>query len=116
MEHINVMLGIVNGSVATIIALIALPMIYEKIGMNRFYGARFAKSFQSDELWRKINKKAGKLLLIWALAHLAISLSCFLLPPLDETGKLAFSFLSGLYLIPALQAYRYAQSLTSPTA
>ena len=40
-----------------------IPLIFEKIPMNHYYGVRFKTSFKSDESWYAINKYGAKCLL-----------------------------------------------------
>jgi hypothetical protein len=52
----NIILGIAIISMSVLIWTISMPLLKEKIRMNKFYGFRIKKAFQSDELWYKINK------------------------------------------------------------
>ena len=46
-----------------VMAGLSFPLIWRKIPMNRYYGARFRQSFASDEAWYAINAYSGKALL-----------------------------------------------------
>lgn len=45
----------------------AIPLILRKVPMNRYYGIRIPKAFQSDDNWYDINAYGGKVLLIYGL-------------------------------------------------
>lgn len=111
MEKLNFTLGISNSVVAVLAAGVSIPLIKEKVAMNKLYGVRFAKSFESDELWYKINKKGGKLLLAWSVPILLIGLLCFVIPSIEAPYQWLFAYAPILYLIPGLQAYLYARKL-----
>ena len=68
------MIGIIFIAAALLIAFLSLPMIYRKIPMNRFYGARFPQSFKSDDHWYEINHIGGKALLASSLPIAAVGL------------------------------------------
>lgn len=48
-------LGIAMISMSVLFWTISIPLLKGMIRMNKFYGFRIKKAFQSDELWYKIN-------------------------------------------------------------
>jgi len=54
-------------------AVIALPLILEKIGPNPFYGFKTKKTFSNKEIWYKANKYLGKTLLAAGLVVMVLS-------------------------------------------
>lgn len=77
MAHSNLFLGIVNLSTGLLAILISIPLVLGKISMNPIYGFRFAKSFESDEAWDKVNAYGGRQLIIWSVPLLLSGLACF---------------------------------------
>ena len=80
--------------------------------MNRWYGARFKKSFVSEENWYNINAYSAKQLLVWSLPLMIIGIVTLFLPLEDLpqlSSALPFTFL--LLLIPLILSYRYAQRM-----
>lgn len=73
METLNLALGISNTACSLLVAALSLPLIRGKIKMNTVYGVRFRKAYQSEELWYKISKKGGRLLLLWSLPIFALA-------------------------------------------
>jgi len=58
-------MGLMDIACAVIFILVSLPLVYNKIPMNRWYGFRIRKSFRSDEDWYAINAYGGKQMIIW---------------------------------------------------
>ena len=52
---------------ALLFILLSVPLVYRKIPMNRWYGFRFRKSFQSGECWFSINEYGGRQFILWSL-------------------------------------------------
>ena len=92
--------------------LISIPMLKRKIPMNRWYGARFKKSFESEEYWYKINAYSAKQLMLWSIPLLIIGIVTLFLPLEGNTGLLnAIAFSPLLACVPCLISYRYAKKL-----
>ncbi|OQY06436.1 MAG: hypothetical protein B6I25_03925 [Planctomycetales bacterium 4572_13] len=51
--------------VAVLIAGLSLPMYFEKIFPNRWYGVRTRKTLENEVLWYRVNKSCAKNML-WA--------------------------------------------------
>jgi uncharacterized membrane protein len=56
MEAINLILAGELLFTGALFILISLPLLKDKIKMNRLYGIRIQKSFESEENWYKINR------------------------------------------------------------
>jgi uncharacterized membrane protein len=102
--------------VAALIAVISVPMIYRRIPMNHYYGARFKASFKSEKNWYEINEYSGKVLLIASLPIAACGIAGFFIQDRNPiwyvwtaTGVQAVSVMIAAYL-----SYRKAQ-LTDKT-
>ena len=110
------MLGLtVIGSGCACIAL-RLPLMNRKVKMNRWYGVRIPKSFQSEENWFKINEYGGRQLVIWSVPLIAWGLLCFVIPAKDvNRGFEAFTFVAFpifvFVAIVAVRTFRYAGKL-----
>jgi uncharacterized membrane protein len=63
-----------------LIVAFSLPLVWRKIGRNRFYGIRVPAAFESDERWREINAYGGRLFLRWGIAVVLIGLVGLVLP------------------------------------
>lgn len=111
MEKLNLALGISNTACSLLVAALSLPLIRGKIKMNTVYGVRFRKAYQSEELWYKINKKGGRLLLLWSLPIFALGIYCLLGPTIKEPFTRIAAYAPLLYLIAALQTYNYSRKL-----
>ena len=72
---------------------------------------RFAKSFESDENWYRINKKGGTFLLGWSIVILLLGLTCFIQPKINGPLVWVYGFAPILYIVAAAQSYAYARKL-----
>ena len=108
----SMLLGLGNIFVALLIIAVSVPLVMRKIPMNRFYGIRFKKSFESDENWYKINAYGGKQLIAWSIVLLIIGALAVVFPA-KEDG--VFPILIGaaplITLIPAYMSYLYSKKL-----
>lgn len=51
MAKMNIIAGITNIFVGLLTIAVCIPLLKDKIAMNRWYGIRFRKSFESEENW-----------------------------------------------------------------
>ena len=56
----NIIFPILFMSIGLLFIGISLPLIFEKMPPNDFYGFRTPKTFSSKEIWYKANKYMGK--------------------------------------------------------
>lgn len=103
-------LGLTIILASLVMILVSIPMLMRKIPMNRWYGARFKKSFESEENWYRINAYSAKQLIIWSVFLLIVGVVALFLP-LDENSGLfhAIAFSPLLVCVPCLLSYRYAR-------
>ena len=47
---------------ALVMVLVSVPLIRERVAMNKTYGVRIPKAFESEANWYTINKRGGRLL------------------------------------------------------
>ena len=116
MNQENILLGISNLSIAVLVILMSIPLFRGDVKMNRIYGARFKKSFVSDENWYKINRYAAKQLIMWSIPLFLLGIAAFLVDfGTDGNVKtglvLAFAFAPLIIVIPALMSWLYSRRL-----
>ena len=109
--HTGVGLAIAGASLFVLLGCI--PLWQGRVKMNRIYGMRVPRAFESDPLWYEINRYGGKLFVIWSAAILGIGLLSILIPypddgPLPLIVALTPPF---LYVVAALQIYLYSRKL-----
>ena len=108
MPSINLIVALSNLFCGLIVIGVSLPLVKGKVPMNRLYGVRFKRSFESDELWYEINRFGGRKMIRWSIVLLALGVISLVTPP-PVTIVLGFGPL--LLLIPCLESHRYAKSL-----
>jgi uncharacterized membrane protein len=52
--------------------LVSIPLLFDKIGPNWFYGFRIARAYKSTEMWYKVNRVGAKLFVGYGIIMLAI--------------------------------------------
>ena len=52
--------------------LVSMPLLFNRIGPNWFYGVRIPKAYESTEMWYKVNRLGGKVFLAYGTIMLAI--------------------------------------------
>ena len=82
MEHLPLIAGILDIGVAILFVVISIPLVLGKIPMNSAYGFRFAKSFESDDLWLRINRYGGRQLILWSIPIALLGVATLLFPVL----------------------------------
>lgn len=112
MDVTSIALGIGNIFVGIVIIAISWPLARRKVPMNRVYGVRFKKAFESEENWYTINAYGGKLLIGWSVPLVVIGVATFFLP-LEGKQLLITLFACAplILLVPALMSYLYAKKL-----
>ena len=113
METTGITLGISNVFVGIMFIAISIPLVKRKVSMNKVYGVRIKKAFESEDDWYKINAYGGKQLILWSLPIILLGIAtCFI--PLEGNGAMITSIACapGIILIPAIIAIlRYAKKL-----
>lgn len=112
METAGIILGLSHIGSAILICLISIPLVKGKVAMNKVYGIRFKKSYESEENWYVINKYVGKLLIIWSFPLVILGFITFFLP-LEGNKTLVVIIASApiIIIIPAIQCYIFARNL-----
>ena len=112
METDNIIFGLTNVMVGGLLLAVSIPLIKGKVKMNRLYGVRFKKSFESEESWYALNRYGGRLLAYWSVLTMAVGVASLFIP--FEEGSVFFwvvILFPLTVLIPAYQTYRYGQRL-----
>jgi uncharacterized membrane protein len=68
------MLAIANVGVALLMIALSLPLIYEKVPPNGWYGFHTPKTMSSDSMWYRANKLGGRYFVAAALVQLVAAL------------------------------------------
>lgn len=92
--------------------LLCLPLLKRRIPMNKWYGFRFQRSFQSEELWYAINEYGAQRMIIWSFALIGIGAGALALP-LHQNEYLCGVIALTLFvvIIPAVETYIYSRKL-----
>ncbi len=76
----HILLGLINIGVAVVMIIVSIPLIRGKVKMNKFYGMRIPKAFESEDNWYKINAYGGRCFLKWGIVLAAVGGAIFFLP------------------------------------
>ena len=112
MDVTNIIFGIMHIFTALIIIGISIPLVKGEISMNKFYGIRFKKSYDSDESWYKINKYGGQQLIKWSIPLGLFGIVSFFLP-IEKSPVLYLTSLCVplIIIVPVVTSYLYARKL-----
>ena len=112
MISINIVLAISNFGIGISIIAISIPLVLNKVPMNNIYGVRFKKSFESEDLWYRINAYGGRLLIYWSIPLLIIGFITLWLPINGNTLFITLLACAPLILlVPAVMSYLHAKKL-----
>mgnify|MGYP003595333241 CR=1 FL=1 len=112
MNSTNFILGVSLISVAVAAILMAVPLLHRKVKMNKLYGVRFKKSFESENNWYKINEYGARQLILWSIPLAIIGVVTFFLP-LKENGivTIVVAFAPLILVIPAITSWLYTKKI-----
>jgi uncharacterized membrane protein len=113
MININVISGLSNILAGLLIIAVCVPLLKGKIQMNRWYGIRMKKSFESEENWYKINRYGAQRMILWSLVIVTIGIAELVIRPSGK-GYLWYAISSTpilLIIIPAIESWLYAKKL-----
>jgi hypothetical protein len=113
MNEVNILVFIINMLAAVTFILFAVPFLRGEVRMNRFYGYRIAKAYESEEKWKKINKHFARGMLRCAIVLILIAF-IGLLVPLDADMPIIASLLAMaplILIVPVIQTYQYSRTL-----
>ncbi len=111
MSYANLLLGLSNLACAGLFVMLAVPLVQRKVKMNRWYGVRIKKAFESDDNWYQINAYAGKRFILWASVLAGIGILTFFVP-LQHAGIVVLLACAPLIaVIPCVEAMIFARKL-----
>lgn len=116
MDHPVLTAGLTNIGCGLLFIIISLPLVRRKVPMNRLYGFRFRRAFESESLWLRINAYGGRQFIIWSVVMTGVGLGCLWLPvPPPGSEPAAAALAVGPMLIcvavAVVRTYRFAESL-----
>lgn len=109
MTDLGLIIGVGNIFCGLIVVASSIPLLRGKVKMNRFFGLKFPRSYESDEAWYAINRQGAKYLILWSLVVIGIGVLAMLLPRFTS-GKvyMILSLAPLVYLFAAWQSFRYS--------
>lgn len=94
MQASNIIFGITNIFCGILFILISIPLVQKKVPMNRLYGFRIARAFESEEKWYEINRYGGRQLIRWSVMLILIGVIYFILPVQELPNEMHNAFLA----------------------
>jgi hypothetical protein len=112
MDMIFLILGFSNIFSGILVIAVCIPLLRNKIGINRWYGFRFRKSFSSDEHWYAINRYGARRMILWSFVIIAIGIFSLTLSTNDgDPLRIIMAGASLLLIIPAIESWIFAKKL-----
>lgn len=112
MDSVSIMVGVSNIFSGMLIIVISIPLLRGWVSRNRVYGIRFAKSFESEENWQRINAYGARRLMIWSVPIIAMGIIALFIPLHGrETVTLLVAGAPLITIVPAVESYLYARKL-----
>lgn len=109
MTTLGIIIGCTNTFCALLCAGLGLPMLRRQVAPNPWYGVRFKRCYESDELWYAINEYGARTMLWWSLPVLVCGLLSFFTE--NESWIVLYAFVPMVYIVSAVQTWLYARSL-----
>ncbi len=112
MDSGSIVLGLSNIFVGVLIIAVCIPLLKNKIRMNRWYGMRFRKSFESNENWYKINRYGANRIILWSVIIIVIGILTFFLPVDSRRSlRLVIACVPLILIIPAIESWLFVKKL-----
>ena len=77
MDQFSVLLGISNSLCAVLFVCLSLPLLKGRIRMNRWYGIRFKKAYESEKNWYRLNRYGAERIITWSVPLLVVGVATF---------------------------------------
>ena len=92
---------------------ISLPLIFEKIKPNPFYGFRIRATLEDTELWYEMNKYFAKRLLVVGLVEAGAAMGLYRIPNIsvDVYALSALGIFVIVFAVAMVQSWKYMQSI-----
>ncbi len=111
MSYANLLLGLSNLACAGLFIMLAVPLVQRKVKMNRWYGVRIKKAFESDDNWYQINAYAGKRFILWALVLAAVGILTFFMPLQHPVILFLLACAPLIAVVPCVEAVIFSRRL-----
>ncbi len=100
-------------SLSLVQALIALPLMRDKIKPNPFYGFRVQQTLENPEVWYAVNRHFGNRLFVLALFQIAASVGLYFWPgiSLDVYALSVLGVFVVVFGVAFSQSWRYMNAL-----
>ncbi len=72
-DSVYIVLWVGHVFIGLLIIILSIPLALQRIKMNRWYGVRLAKSYESDEHWYAINRLWSRRAMFWSVAFIVLS-------------------------------------------
>ena len=97
----------------SLLVILALPLLKERVRPNVFYGFRFPKSFRSPEIWYAVNKYGAKRLLWSGVSLNAAAVGLYFFPrlSLDAYALGCLAAFGVVFTLGLIQSMIYLRSL-----
>jgi len=114
MDHLNVMFGIMNIFIGSLIMLVCVPLARGRVKMNEYYGMRFRQAHESEEAWYAINRYGGTQMIIWSAALVGLGVLFLFVPVRPGTTVFWIAAIAPLLLlVPGFLSYRFARRFSN---
>lgn len=112
MRDAGLILGLSFCGLGLLFVCLSLPLILRRVSMNRLYGVRIAKAFESEANWYAINAYGGRVLAAAGAAIAAVGTLLAVFPP-SSVVAISLASLAPLpiLLLAVVPILRYAQRL-----
>jgi len=109
MNSVNVKTAITLIGLGVVIIAVSIPLYLNKIKMNRAYGFRIRKAFESEDNWYRINRYGAKALIYWSVVSIIMGIVCLFIHPQHVLTVAKVCFIS--LLVPIVQTLYYARQI-----
>lgn len=90
--------------VGLVVILVCIPLYRGTVKMNRSYGFRCRRAFESEENWYRINRFGAGATICWGVFAIVVGIFCLFLPP-HLAGNIAKAVLLALIIPLGLTSY-----------
>jgi hypothetical protein len=104
--------GLSNIIVGFVTIALCIPLLKDKIAMNRWYGIRLKQSFESSENWYRINRYGAQRMILWSVIIVIIGILTLFVPiNSKEIRQILISCALVLLVIPTVESWLFAKKL-----
>lgn len=98
-ESFYVIISVMFVLVAVVLVLVCIPLIRGSVAMNKTYGVRLAKAFESDANWYTLNKFGGKQIVLCSVGVMSAGILFVSMRPALGTWTFWVIILAPLWLL-----------------